>query len=76
VAYTSKDGLLSPVGKNKWTLVEDCSGNTWMTTEFKLSQVGSEWNLLMQFIFIHFYLIYTKQFFKFKLVAELLSILF
>ncbi len=39
VAYTTKDGLLSPVGKNTWTLAEDCSGNSWITTEFKLSQV-------------------------------------
>ncbi len=39
VAYTLKDGLLSPVGRNKWKLEVNCSGNNWTEIDLKFSQV-------------------------------------
>lgn len=62
VAYTLKDGLLSPVGRNKWKLEVDCSGNNWTAIHFKFSQV--------QFTETHVMLLLSQKMVGFSLVDE------
>jgi hypothetical protein len=39
-AFTSQNGLLSPVGRNQWTFNEDCLGNVKAhLADLKLTQV-------------------------------------